>query len=105
MGADPWALRRRLESATAAEQELLLRFLLGKRTAASGRASPCLDVFLAEMEMALPGAVVLLGDLRFRLGAPLHRDIAAWAQGGHKAGPLYRRVLDRYRALFCPDNA
>lgn len=101
MSADPWALCRRLEQATAEEQELVLRFLLGKRTAEMGRASPLLDLFLAELEMELPGAVELLGGLRFKLGAPLHREVAAWAQGGPKADALYRRVLQRYRVLFC----
>ena len=106
MSADLHALYERLAQAAPAEQELLLRFLLGKRTAALGRANPRLDLFLAELQVALPGASDALGDLRFRLGDELHGEIARWAHGGTAApaaretARLYGRVLARYEALF-----
>ena len=106
MSANPHALYELLAQANAAEQELLLRFLLGKRTAALGRANPRLDLFLAELQVALPGASDALGDLRFRLGDELHGEIARWARGGtatpaaRETARLYRRVLARYESLF-----
>ena len=105
MSVDPRVLYERLVRATAAEQELLLRFLLGKRTAAMGRANPRLDLFLAELQVALPGAVDALGDLRFALGDELHGEIARWARNrttpaARETGLLYQRVLARYEALF-----
>ncbi len=103
MSVEPASLRDRLEQATVAEKELVLRFLLGKRTAELGRASPELDIFLAELQVELPGAVELLGDLRFELGEALHSDIGRWARGMLDLAPLYCRVTDRYVALFCDD--
>lgn len=106
MSVDTRVLYERLAQATAAEQELLLRFLLGKRTAAMGRANPRLDLFLAELEVALPGAVDALGDLRFALGDELHGEIARWAQGhspaasAQETASLFRRVMLRYETLF-----
>ena len=106
MSAEPHALHERLAQAAPEEQELLLRFLLGKRTAALGRANPRLDLFLAELEVALPGAITLLGDLRFALGDELHGEIARWALDQASAAPametaaLYQRVITRYEALF-----
>jgi len=49
MNPDPQLLYERLAQATVEEQALVLRFLLGKRTAALGRASPHLDLFLGEL--------------------------------------------------------
>ncbi len=103
MSVEPASLRERLERATVAEKELVLRFLLGKRTAEMGRASPELDIFLAELQVELPGAVELLGDLRFELGEALHSDVGRWAGGGIDLASLYCRVIDRYVALFCDD--
>ena len=102
------ALYAYLARATPKEHALLLRFLLGKRTAAMGRANPHLDLFLAEMEVALPGASDVLGDLRFALGNDLHSEIAQWAHGrtanpdpdAQETATLFRRVLARYEALF-----
>ena len=103
MSVEPASLRDRLERATVAEKELVLRFLLGKRTAELGRACPELDVFLAELQVELPGAIELLGDLRFELGEALHGDVGRWAGGEMDVAPLYGRVMDRYAALFCDD--
>ena len=96
-------LYERLAQATPAEQELVLRFLLGKRTAEMGRASPRLDLFLGELQVELPGAVEMLGDLRFHLGNALHNEVLQWARGEIAAGPLYQRVLAKFQALFCDD--
>ena len=103
MNPDPRALYARLAQASVAEQALVLRFLLGKRTAALGRANPRLDLFLGELQIELPGAIELLGDLRFKLGPALHGEVLQWAQGEVETGPLYQRVLDRFRALFRDD--
>ncbi len=103
MNADPQVLHAHLARATPEEQELVLRFLLGKRTAAMGRASPHLDLFLGELQVELPGAVDLLGDLRFHLGQELHGEVLQWARGEIDAGPLYQRVLERFQSLFCGD--
>ncbi len=100
MNPDARKLHERLVQATAEEQELMLRFLLGKRTAEMGRASPQLDLFLAELQIELPGAIELLGDLRFNLGKSLHGEVARWAQGRAPAAPLYQKVIGRYQALF-----
>ncbi|MDE2816489.1 MAG: hypothetical protein OXM03_11310 [Chloroflexota bacterium] len=101
MNPDPQLLYERLAQATVEEQALVLRFLLGKRTAALGRASPHLDLFLGELQIELPGAIELLGDLRFNLGPALHGEVSRWAQGKMDSGPLYQRVLGRFRVLFC----
>lgn len=101
MNADPRMLHARLAEATPEEQELVLRFLLGKRTAAMGRASPHLDLFLGELQVELPGAVDLLGDLRFHLGQGLHDQVLQWGRGEIDAGQLYQRVLVKFQALFC----
>jgi hypothetical protein len=101
MMMDSKSLLRRLLAVTAAEEELVLRFLLGKRTAEQGRASPDLDLFLAELEVEMPGAVELLGELRFALGDDLHGEVAHWAQGQAETNLLYRRVLTRFQTLFC----
>ena len=93
----------RLAQATPAEQELVLRFLLGKRTAEMGRASPRLDLFLGELQVELPGAVEVLGDLRFHLGQALHGEVLRWARGEIDAGPLYQRVLAKFQVLFCDE--
>ena len=103
MKADPGLLHARLAQATLEEQELVLRFLLGKRTAEMGRASPLLDLFLGELQVELPGAVDLLGDLRFHLGHALHGEVMRWARGEIDAEPLYERVLEKFQALFCGD--
>ena len=100
MKPDSRVLYERLVQATAEEQELMLRFLLGKRTAEMGRTSPHLDLFLAELQIELPGAIELLGDLRFNLGKSLHGEVARWAQGRAPAAPLYQKVIGRYQALF-----
>lgn len=92
-----------MAQATPAEQELVLRFLLGKRTAEMGRASPRLDLFLGELQVELPGAVEMLGDLRFHLGQALHGEVLRWARGEIDAGPLYKRVLAKFQVLFCED--
>ena len=101
MSADPHRLHERLALATPEERELVLRFLLGKRTAELGRASPHLDLFLGELQVELPGAVDVLGDLRFHLGQALHGEVLQWARGESDAGPLYQRVLEQFRSLFC----
>ena len=103
MMPDPRELHERLAQATAEEQELVLRFLLGKRNAEMGRANPQLNLFLGELQVELPGALELLGDLRFHLGDELHREVSQWAQGESEAGPLYERILSRYQQLFCDD--
>ena len=92
-----------MAQATPAEQELVLRFLLGKRTAEMGRASPRLDLFLGELQVELPGAVEILGDLRFHLGQALHGEVLRWARGEIDAGPLYQRVLGKFQVLFCDE--
>lgn len=93
-------LFERLDRAGVNEQEMVLRFLLGKRTAEMGRANPQLDLFLAELQVELPGAVELLGDLRFHLGDDLHAELSRWAQGIVPAAPLFSRVVQRFEALF-----
>lgn len=103
MNPDPRALHKRLAQVTPDEQELVLRFLLGKRNAKMGRASPHLDLFLGELQVEQPGAIELLGELRFQLGRELHNEVLHWAQGEVGAGTLYRRVLGRFRTLFCDD--
>lgn len=103
MTPDPHALSARLAQATPEEQALVLRFLLGKRTAAMGRASPGLDLFLGELQVELPGAAALLGDLRFHLGQALHGEVLRWSRGEVEAGPLYQRILGKFWELFCAD--
>ena len=93
-------LYTRLAQATAEEQEIVLRFLLGKRTAAQGRSNPQLDLFLANLQIELPGAVEALGDLRLALGDALHAQVALWARGRAPTAEVYRRVVARYRALY-----
>lgn len=103
MNADPHRLHELLTLATPEEIDLVLRFLLGKRTAEMGRASPHLDLFLGELQLELPGAVDLLGDLRFHLGPALHGEVLRWSRGEVDAGPLYVRVLVKFQGLFCRD--
>ena len=103
MNVTPKVLYDRLLRTTAEERVLILRFLIGKRTAAMGRASPELDLFLAELQVEFPGAIDLLGDLRFQLGNELHREVALWALQEMDDASVYRRVMSRFEALFCND--
>lgn len=100
MSLSAQTLHERLSQATALEQELVLRFLLGKRTAEMGRASPQLDLYLAELQVELPGAIELLGDFRFHLGDELHGEVWQWAQGMVPAAQLYARIVRRFETLF-----
>jgi len=101
--ADLRAFRAWLASLSPTDQQLLLRFLLGKRTVAAGRASPDLDLFLGLAEVQQPGTVELLNELRFRLGRELHQAIARWVQGEGDAAALYRQVVARAQELW-PDG-
>lgn len=100
MNAIAHDLFARLAQSTPEEQELVLRFLVGKRTAAQGRSNPQLDLFLATLQMELPGAMEILGDWRFALGEDLHAQVAQWAQDRSTTAVAYGRALARFRELF-----
>ncbi len=92
----------RLTAAAEEEQALFLRFFLGKRTAQAGAANPALDLFLGTLAIELPGAVELLQDLRFRLGASLEDDLVRWGQSRLTTAELYPRLVARCRELLQP---